>query len=238
MMQHRLFSPLLALACAALAAPAAQAQDGNNTFRIGYTEVQPHSSATDATGPFLLHPQSGVSLSVKNKSTLFFSYARKLDDRLEVELAMGLPPTHDVTAQLNPAIVPGYIVSGFQGQTIAKIRQFAPTVFLNYSFGDSSSALRPFVGVGVNYTKFDERTSTATGNALNGGPTDIQLKDSWGLAAQFGLDYRVNDKWSIHGAVSTARVKTTLTATTAGAGRTMDITFHPVVLTVAAGYRF
>jgi len=111
-------------------------------------------------------------------------------------------------------------------------------VFLNYNFGDSSSALRPFVGVGVNYTKFDKRSSTSIGNSLNGGPTDIQLSDSWGLAAQVGLDYRINDKWSIHGSVATARVKTTLTATTAGAARVMDITFHPVVLTVAAGYRF
>ena len=151
---------------------------------------------------------------------------------------MGVPPTHDVAAKLNPAIVPGYIVSAYQGQTIAKIRQFAPTVFLNYSFGDSSSALRPFVGVGVNYTKFDKRSSTNIGNSLNGGPTDIQLSDSWGLAAQVGLEYRINDKWSLHGSLATARVKTTLTATTAGAARVMDITFHPVVLTMTAGYRF
>ena len=58
---------------------------------------------------------------------------------------------------------------------------------LNYKFGDASSTWRPFVGVGVNYTKFDKRESTALGNQLNGGPTDIRLTDSWGLAAQAGL---------------------------------------------------
>ncbi|MDD0816172.1 outer membrane beta-barrel protein [Curvibacter sp. HBC28] len=216
----------------------AQAQSQDYTVRVGYSNIAPHSSASDATGPFLFKPNSGISLEVKNESTLFFSVARKIDDRFEVELALGLPPTHDVTAKLNPSIVPGYVVSAYQGQTIARIRQLAPTVFLNYSFGDSSSALRPFVGLGLNYTRFDERRSTPTGNSLNGGPTDIQLSDSWGLAAQVGLDYRINDKWSIHGSVATARVKTKLTATTAGAARVMDINFHPVVLTVAAGYRF
>lgn len=235
-MTFRLNPLALALAPLLLGGTTAWAQD--NIFRVGYTQVQPNSSATDATGPFLLKPNSGVSLTVKDQSTLFFSYARKLNDQLEVELAMGVPPTHDIAAKLNPAIVPGYIVSAYQGQTIAKIRQFAPTVFLNYSFGDSSSALRPFVGVGVNYTKFDKRSSTSIGNSLNGGPTDIQLSDSWGLAAQVGLEYRINDKWSLHGSVATARVKTTLTATTAGAARVMDITFHPVVLTMTAGYRF
>ncbi|MDD0810872.1 outer membrane beta-barrel protein [Curvibacter sp. RS43] len=216
----------------------AQAQSQDYTVRVGYSNIAPNSSASDATGPFLFKPTSGVSLEVKNESTLFFSVARKIDDRFEVELALGLPPTHDVTAKLNPSIVPSHVVSAYQGQTIARIRQLAPTVFLNYSFGDSSSALRPFVGLGLNYTRFDERRSTPTGNSLNGGPTDIRLSDSWGLAAQVGLDYRINDKWSIHGSVATARVKTTLTATTAGAARVMDINFHPVVLTVAAGYRF
>ena len=178
---------LIALACAPLLWGSQATWTQDYTVRLGYSQVQPNSSATDATGPFLLQPQSGVSLTVKDQSTLFFSAARKLNDQLELELAMGIPPTHDVAAKLNPAIVPGYIVSAYQGQTIAKIRQFAPTVFLNYSFGDSSSALRPFVGVGVNYTKFDKRSSTSIGNSLNGGPTDIQLSDSWGLAAQVGL---------------------------------------------------
>jgi outer membrane protein len=227
-------SALLVLAAASQAALA----DEKNVVRIGYSNVAPHSSASDATGPFLLQPASGVSLTVQNQSTLFFSYARKIDDRFEVELAGGLPPTHDISAKLNPNIVPGYIVSAFQGQTIAKIRQFAPTVFVNYSFGEASSAFRPFVGLGVNYTKFDKRTSTSTGNALNGGPTDISLTDSWGLAAQVGADYKISEKWSIHGAISTARVKTTLTATTAGAARVMDINFHPVVVTISAAYRF
>ena len=126
----------------------------------------------------------------------------------------------------------------FNGQTVAMVRQMAPTLFVNYAFGSSNDTWRPFVGVGVNYTKFDKRTSTAAGNGLNGGPTRLDLDDSWGLAAQVGLEYKINERWSIHSSVKTARVKTHLIATTAGAARELDIKFRPVVLTVAAAYRF
>lgn len=232
----------LTLLCSALAlasaATTASAQAQKNIFRFGVTHVEPHASASDATGPFLLGPPSGVSLDVKNQDTAFFSYARTLDDRFEVELAMGLPPKHDVTARLNPGIVPGHIYSAFQGQTIARIRQVAPTLFLNYKFGEANSTWRPFVGVGVNYTKFDKRESTATGNALNGGPTDLQLKDSWGLALQAGVSYRLNERWSLNASVATAQVKTQLTATTAGAVRNIDIKFRPQVFILSAGYSF
>jgi outer membrane protein len=80
--------------------------------------------------------------------------------------------------------------------------------------------------LGINYTNFDKRTSTAAGNALNGGPTHISMSDSWGLAAQVGLSYRIDERWSIQGALMTARVKSRLTATTAGVPRTMDIRFR------------
>lgn len=213
----------------------AQAQ---TTVRLGVAHVQPNSDATDATGPFLPGPPSGVSLDVKDKTTLFFSVARSITPNVELELAMGYPPTHDVVARLNPSIVPGYVVNAYQGQTIAKVRQLAPTLFLNYQFGAADSTWRPFVGLGVNYTKFDKRESTAAGNGLNGGPTDIRLSDSWGLAAQVGLSYRMNSQWTLNAAVATARVKTHLTTTTAGIQRELDIRFRPAVFVLSAGYSF
>jgi outer membrane protein len=233
-------NPSLTLPLGMLLVAAAQSAsaEGLNVFRIGGTYIQSNSSASDAVGPFLPSPDSGVSLKVKNQSTLFFSYARKLDEDYELELAGGIPPTHDVTAKLNASILPANVVSAFQGQTIAKVRQFAPTVFVNYKLGLPSDPLRPFVGLGINYTKFDRRTSTDLGNAMNGGPTDIRMTDSWGLAAQIGADYKLDDQWSIHGGISTAAVKSTITTITSGAARTMDIRFQPLVFTLAAGYSF
>ena len=234
---NTLTASMLALACLGSGAASAQTEWlAGTTVRMGYTHVAPNSSATEATGPLLPGPPSGVSLKVDNQSTLFFSLARDIDPNVEVELALGLPPTHDIRAQLSPAL-PAHI-QNLNGAVIAKVRQIAPTLFVNYKFGEASSAFRPFVGVGVNYTNFDKRESTALGNQLNGGPTDIRLTDSWGLAAQAGLSYRLSDKWSLNAAVATARVKTHLTATTAGQARKIDIRFRPTVFTLSAGYVF
>ena len=229
----------LALACLCSTTASAQTSADwlkGTTIRGGIAHVAPNSTATDAVGPFLPGPPSGVSLEVQNQSTLFFSVARDLTPHVEVELAMGFPPTHDVTAKLAPSL-PSH-VQVLNGQVIAKVRQVAPTLFFNYKFGDPGSTWRPFVGAGINYTKFDKRESTAAGNQLNGGPTDIRLSDSWGLAAQAGVSYRLNDQWALNAAVATARVKTHLTATTAGQARKIDIRFRPTVITVSAGYVF
>lgn len=223
------------LAGAALCALCASAS-AQWTLRAGVTNISPHSSASDVVGPMLPGPPSGISIDVRDKATLYFSAAYGFHPNMEVELAMGYPPTHDVNARI-ASFLPANI-QAFDGQRVAKVRQVTPTLFLNYKFGESTSQWRPFVGIGVNYTNFDKRTSTAANNALNGGPTDLRLSDSWGLAAQAGLTYRVNERWSINGAIATARVKTRLTTNTAGVQRTIDIRFHPVVLTLSVGYSF
>jgi len=225
---HLLYGAALLLLCTSASA--------QWTLRGGVTNISPNSSASDATGPMLPGPPSGISIDVKDKATVYFSVAYGFNPNMEVELALGYPPTHDVNAKI-ASFLPAQI-QAFDGQRVARVRQVAPTLFFNYKFGEASSAWRPFVGIGLNYTNFDKRTSTAANNALNGGPTDLHLSDSWGLAAQAGLSYRVDNHWSITGSVATASVKTRLTTSTAGVQRNIDIRFHPVVLTLTAGYTF
>ena len=114
----------------------------------------------------------------------------------------------------------------------------APSLFANYKFLEKTSPFRPFVGVGINYTQFDNTSSTAAGNAINGGPTSISLEDSIGLALQGGMTYRFNDQWSLSAALITAQVKSKITTNTLGIQRSADIKFKPTVFTVAVGYSF
>ena len=221
---------------AMLLAPCSAVMAQQYFVRVGGAHISPHSPASDVAGPMLPPPPSGIGLEVQSASTLYFTVARSINDNLEVEFAAGYPPTHASTAKLSPAL-PAHVLA-YQGQVLARVRQIAPTVFLNYKFGEPTSRWRPSVGLGINYTNFDKRTSTAAGNALNGGPTHISMSDSWGLAAQVGLSYRIDERWSIQGALMTARVKSRLTATTAGVPRTMDIRFRPAVFTLTAGYAF
>jgi outer membrane protein len=233
-MKHTLLSASVAVALALVGSGSALAQA--TTIKLGFVNVEPNSSATAVSGP--LTPVDALSLKVQSQSTVFFSAAREIDSHWEAELALGVPPTHDVSlVVLNPGGVPGS-VAALDGSVAAKVRQVAPTLFANYRFGESNSQFRPFVGAGLNYTTFDKTESTAVNDAVNGGPTTIKLKDSVGLAFQLGVTAKLGGPWSVTGAWSTARVKTTMTTNTLGIERTADITFHPSVMTLAVGYSF
>ena len=226
--EYLILSSLLAVGSAA---PALAQQ---NTVQIGISNVQPHSSASDFSGPFT---PTGISLEVRDKTTPFFSYSREINDQWDVELALGAPPTHDIALTINnPALPAG--AQALSGQVGAKVRQVAPTLFANYKFLEKTSRLRPFIGIGVNYTRFDNTSSTAANNALDGGPTSISLDDSYGLALHGGVTYRLSDQWSVSASLATAQVKSKIITNTLGIERSADIEFNPRVFTVAVGYSF
>lgn len=204
------------------------------TVKLGYGNINPNSSASEVTGPFT---PTGLSLNVRPQSTLLMSLSKAIDDNWDVELALGLPPKHDVELKVNNAALPAS-AQALNGRVGAVVTQIAPTLFANYKFFDKASTLRPFVGVGINYTKFSPADSTADGNALNGGPTALALEDSIGLALQGGVIYQIDSKWSLTASVATADVKTKLTTNTGGIVRTADIKFRPTVLSVVVGYSF
>lgn len=221
----------LGFLAAALSAPALAQL---NTFKLGIANVQPHSSTSDFSGPFT---PGGISLEVRNKTTPLVSYTREINDQWDVELAIGIPPRHDIVLKVNNPNLPAS-AQALSGQVGATLRQVAPTLFVNYKFLDKTSTFRPYVGVGINYTQFDKASVTPTGNALNGGPSSISLEDSVGLALQAGVAYRLSDAWSVSASMATARVKSKITTNTLGIQRTADISFRPRVFTVAMGYSF
>jgi outer membrane protein len=145
-MQRKISTALIGVALLALCGTAS----AQWSVRGGLTHIAPRSTATDAVGPMLPGPPSGISIDVKNKATAFLSLAYGLNPNMELELALGYPPTHDVTARIAGNLPPH--IAAFNGQKLAEVRQIAPTLFLNYKFGDASSQWRPFVGLGLNYT--------------------------------------------------------------------------------------
>jgi len=218
-------------ACAAgfmLTTPA-QAQD--NSVRLGLYGVFYHVKASDVSGPFV---PPGVNLDVKNLVTPYFAYIREFGSSLQVEVAAGWPP-NSKTIGKGPATL-GSVP--YNGQEIATAKWFSPTVLLEYRFLDPTSPIRPFVGVGLNYTHFFARKSTAAGDAANGGPTSISLTDSFGPAATIGASWRFMPAWTLNLSYSASKVKSDLTADTAGIIRTSHINFNPQALVVSVGYLF
>jgi outer membrane protein len=219
-------------AAVALAAPGAFADNaGPNDVRVGMYFVYFDSHATDISGPYA---PSGLNLKVNNLETLYVAYVRSFSNHFQVELAFGYPPLTK-TVGSGPATL-GSVP--YNGQTIATARWLSPTLLAEYEFGDANSRLRPYVGAGVNYTKFLARQSTAAGDAASGGPTSISLPSSLGPAVTAGLSYEITDRWHVYASYSVARVNSHLTADTAGILRTSQIEFWPMTLVVSAGYSF
>jgi outer membrane protein len=202
-----------------------------NDVRLGLYYVQYHVDADDISGPYV---PPGVNLRLEDVATLYVAYVRRLSSHFSAELALGVPPLTKTVGVGPPALgsVP------YNGQVISTARWFAPTLLFEYNFLDESSRLRPFIGLGINYTKFYDRQSTAAGNAASGGPTSISLPVSVGPAATAGLSYRLSSRFALHASYSISKVSSELTADTAGVIRTTHIDFNPRVLVVSASYAF
>jgi outer membrane protein len=207
------------------------ADEPPNDVRIGLYSVFYHTSADDITGPYV---PAGVNLHAENLETLYVGVVRHLPANFAVELALGYPPQAKIKGA-GPATV-GSVP--YDGQVISSARWISPTLLFEYNFLPDTAPLRPYFGVGVNYTTFYDRDPTAAGNAASGGPTRISLTSSVGPAVTAGVTYRISDRWHLHASYGWSQVKTHFTGDTDGFERTSYISFSPQALIVSGGFSF
>ncbi|WP_036823816.1 OmpW family outer membrane protein, partial [Photobacterium sanctipauli] len=119
---------------------------------------------------------------------------------------------------------------------IAEVEHLPPTFMLQYYFMDSSSKLRPYVGAGINYTTFFNEEFNSTGKSV--GLSDLSLDDSWGLAANVGLDYMIDDKWFVGGSIWYADISTDVTFKQDGVDKKVKTDIDPWVFMLSVGYSF
>jgi outer membrane protein len=220
-----------ALAVSVTAGARAEEDRLSNSVRLGAYYVWYDTTADDLRGPYV---PPGVNIRLKNTVTPYFGYIRTLSNHFSLELAVGAPPLTKTVGK-GPAKL-GSVP--FNGQTIVTARWLAPTLLLEYNFFDESARLRPFIGAGINYTRFYSRQSTPAGNAVGGGPTSISLTTSVGPAATLGLSFRMTRHFYLYGSVSASEVDSDLTANTAGVIRKTHVAFGPRALVLSAGYSF
>lgn len=218
---------------AVVAAAGARADEDvlSNSLRVGSYYLMYDTTADDIRGPYV---PAGVNLKIKDVITPYFAYVRRLTNHFSVELAVGVPPLTKTEGK-GPAKV-GSVP--YKGEVITTARWLAPTLLLTYSFFDESARLRPYLGAGINYTRFYSRKSTAAGDALSGGPTRVDLTTSVGPAVTAGLSFRLTRHFYLYGSLSASEVDSTLKANTAGVIRTSHISFGPRTAVLAAGYSF
>jgi outer membrane protein len=210
-------SALAAALAAGLLAGTAQAYEaGNWLFRIGAYGVFPESdnlTNVPTTG--------GATLDVDDGYSLGFNFTYMINPNIGIELLAALPFGHDL--KLSGSAFPG--VNGTVGHT----DQLPPTLSLQYHFSPESS-VRPYVGIGLNYTNFFNED---TEGALEG--TSLKLDDSWGVAGQLGIDIDVAPNWFVNADLRYIGISTDAKLNGVGIG-TVDI--NPWVVGLTVGTRF
>ena len=196
----------VALAGSLLAEVAAAYEAGNWISRVGAWSIFPKSGNLNTTLG---------TIGVDNGYSPGLNLTYMATPSIGIELIAALPFKHDVT---------------LSSTKIASTYQLPPTIFVQYHFMPSSN-MRPYAGVGLNYTFFwDEKTT----GPLSG--TSLNLGSSWGTAGELGVDIDIAPKWFINAVVSYMDINTKAKSNVLGNLGTVNI--DPVVVGINIGTRF
>lgn len=200
------------LLAAGFSASVSAHQAGDIIVRAGAVVVAPNESSDDVAGK--------GEFQISNDTQLGLNFGYMLTDNFGVELLAATPFSHDVS---------------LGGTKIAETKQLPPTLVAQYYFGNSQSVVRPYIGVGVNYTNFYDNEFT---NDLGGALTDLSMTTSWGLAAQAGIDYQVNKNWLVNASVWYAQISSDVKFKLSGDTVVIGTDIDPWVYMVSVGYTF
>jgi len=110
-----------------------------------------------------------------------------------------------------------------------------PTLTLQYHFRPDSN-IRPYAGVGINYTHFYNEKVTG---GLDAPGAKVKMDSSWGLAVQAGVDVDINKDWFINFDVKYIDIETTARFTNTTVGRAaVDVDLKPLVFGIGIGTTF
>ena len=196
--------------------------------RMVIVEPDENSSTVKAGGV----PLAGGKVGLENDAVpeIDFTYMLSRNWGLELILASS---EHDIEGAGTLGALGG----------IADARTLPPTLTLQYHFRPHG-AFRPYAGVGVNYTHFfDEDAVSSFQNGIAGGRADVDLDDSFGLAAQVGADFAVNADWFVNVDLKYVQMDTEATIKTAappaGLGKVkVDVEIDPWIFGIGIGRRF
>lgn len=182
-------------------------------MKVGVSGVLPDESATIST--------IGGDIDISDEFVPSLQIEYFFNDNMSAELLCCMAQ-HDVKA-----------VGAVLGTVdLGQVAHFPPTLTLKYHWTDLGP-WQPYVGAGVNYTRFfnDELPS--------GGPvTAIGYDDSWGGALQAGVDYKLDDHWSVNVDVRKVWISSDVTLSAGATVINAAVDINPLIVTVGSGYRF
>jgi outer membrane protein len=116
------------------------------------------------------------------------------------------------------------VSSSAHGGKIGTLKHLPPTLSAQYHFNLGS--VRPYVGAGINYTRF------SSVNLPAGFSVD---KNSFGASFQAGVDFELAPRWVLNFDVKKVRIRTDLSSNGSNLG---TIKVDPTLIGVGVGYKF
>lgn len=200
---------LLAVAAVcALSSGAAFAQQAEGPWMVRVRAVNLDSTNKDSTG---------LGLSINNKWMPEVDVSYFFTPNFAAELVLTYPQKHDLRA------------NGL-GQ-IGTLKHLPPTLLAQYHF-TNFGAFKPYVGAGINYTRF---SSVSFNPAVQAALSPSIKKNSFGGALQIGFDYALDKNWSVNFDVKKVFIETDVSAAGTKVG---TFKVNPVLVGVGLGYRF
>jgi outer membrane protein len=225
-------SKISLLAAAMLVSGAASAYEaGDWIVRGGVVMVDPNddSSKLNVDG---IGELDGTGVEVDDDTQVLLNVTYMASQHVGVELLAATPFEHTVeTTGLDG------LGLGLNDVELGKNKHLPPTLSALWYPMPGNSKFQPFLGIGVNYTVFfDEDVSGEAQNAL--GADNLKLDDSWGLAGRVGMDFMINDCWSLHAGAYYLDISTEAEVDSALGTVKVDVDVDPWVYTLGLGYRF
>ena len=204
------------VAAAVLAAVQVPALAQSHTIKAGVIRYDAHSRTNGVTG---IGIPGGADAEVGDATTFLFTYEYEVKPNVGIELVLGYPPK--IKAKATGSVA-------FLGEVLSA-RNVAPTLLVNYHFGQAGNTFRPYVGVGLNYTHFTDIKTPYS--------WDVKLRDSVGFAGHVGADYLLAKDMGLFVSVGRADVRSKLVATGAVVLQS-EIDFRPWTYTFGGSFKF
>ena len=198
---------------------------GSWSLRAGATHIAPQTKSDNLTAPSF--PNTKVDVGSATALTGGITYM--LTDHWALDLPIGLPFKHSFYGD---GAIDGV---GKLGET----KVVPATLFAQYRFGAPNATFRPYLGLGVTYSKFFKNRSTAALTAVTGGtpanPTTARIDNKFGLTPQVGFVWNFTERMFLDVAYYKSFLKTT---SHLSSGQSIGMRLNPDVVAIGVGWRF
>lgn len=165
------------------------------------------------------------ALSIDNSVVPELDLTYFLTNNIGVEVIAGVTP-HDVTGRSGAVA----------GLDFGRVWLLPPTVTVQYHFDPipAVAGVSPYVGAGVNYTRFFNAGSWDAATIA-----DIDYGSSWGGALQVGVDVPLSSNWVLNADVKKIWINSDVDVTLVGGSEVKaDTDINPWVVGLGVGYKF